>query len=82
MPRNDGGPAFPVKIEVGTKNYGVIEEMMPGMSLRDWFAGRAMQSHLKRSWLIIDETQEVFDRIATASYRMADAMLKAKGESK
>lgn len=33
-PVNDGGPAFPNKDEFGS--------MIPGMSLRDWFAGQAL----------------------------------------
>lgn len=35
---NDGGPAFPMPISNG--GYSIIA----GMSLRDWFAGMAMQA--------------------------------------
>ena len=47
-----------------------------GMTLRDYFAAKAMQS-------VIDQ-QDVFrgevDNTAWLAYRMADAMLKARGE--
>ena len=35
----DGGPAFPIAMSCETENY-------PGMTLRDWFAGIAMQGLL------------------------------------
>ena|GEM_PF-2051340 len=43
----DGGPAFPhdadyVRNELGGYQFQV--EFAPGMSLRDWFAGQAMQA--------------------------------------
>ena len=58
-PTKDGGPAFPAdfthkNIELGTledaRCYGTAES---GMSLRDWFAGMAMQGIMTRgdvSW--------------------------------
>lgn len=46
---NDGGPAFPLAVtdasfcnENGGHNFRV--DNVPGMSLRDWFAGMAMQA--------------------------------------
>jgi hypothetical protein len=45
MAKNDGGPAFPVS----GRNYGYVEDGRQGipcdtgMSLRDWFAGMALQ---------------------------------------
>ena len=54
---DDGGPAFP-----SADN--------PGMSLRDYFAAKAMQE------LIVDV--EGHDYIAEVSYRMADAMLEER----
>jgi hypothetical protein len=46
----------------------------PGMTLRDYFAAKAMQS------LITD--RDTYMAIAKASYEMADAMLKAREEAK
>jgi hypothetical protein len=55
------GPAFPCDIETG-------------MSLRDYFAAKAMQAmesrELPKAILAID--------VAQAAYEMADAMLKAR----
>ena len=46
------------------------------MTLRDYFAGRAMQSYL----LDKDRDSFTFEQWAQASYEMADAMLKARGQ--
>jgi hypothetical protein len=59
-------PAFP-------SGYDVPEN--PGMSLRDYFAARAMQALLSDS----DWRQDMdFKDTAFAAYRQADAMLKAR----
>ncbi len=56
MSKDDGGPAFPLKnytSEIGPDNCGFMAKDVtghsfwvnsgsPGMSLRDWFAGRAL----------------------------------------
>lgn len=78
---NDGGPAFPVW-ELNGK--GQPEMTGFGMTLRDYFAAKAMQS------MLLDTKQfagcglgeaplaAVPDIIAGWSYLMADAMLKAR----
>ncbi|HDF5699497.1 TPA: hypothetical protein PC642_001963 [Klebsiella variicola] len=58
---NNGGPAYP------TQGY-------EGLTLRDYFAGQAMQSIP----LSIEPNEQKL--IATAAYQMADAMLKAREE--
>jgi hypothetical protein len=59
-------PAFP-------SGYDVPEN--PGMSLRDYFAAKAMQALLSDS----DWRQDMdFKDTAFAAYRQADAMLKAR----
>ncbi len=63
--KNDGGPA----VEVPLANGG-------GATLRDYFAGRAMQSYL----LDKDRDSFTFEQWAQASYEMADAMLEARGD--
>ena len=45
-----------------------------GMTLRDYFAARAMQSYL----LDKDRDSFTFEQWANAAYDMADAMLKAR----
>lgn len=63
---NDGGSAFP---------WG---ELGGGMTLRDWFAGQALAGILSTNarvyWAGLDPAASA----ATVSYRMADAMLKAR----
>ena len=67
---NDGGPAFP---SIFTQP-GVRAE--DGMSLRDWFAGMALQGTIGYP----DFQQWGDDQIACFAYSQADAMLKARQE--
>jgi len=46
---------------------------VPGMSLRDYFAAKAMQE-----WLVETSEEISVTQIANFSYEMADAMLKAR----
>ena len=69
---NTGGPAFPVPLLPGQSWQGIGP--CDGMTLRDYFAGRAMQSYL----LDKDRDSFTFEQWAQASYEMADAMLKAR----
>lgn len=57
-------PAFPTGTGVTPYN--------PGMTLRDYFAAKAMQC-FQEQWLYDNS-----DEIANKAYRMADAMLKAR----
>lgn len=59
---NNGGPAFLIG--------STPEEWGNGMTLRDYFAAKAMQNY------ICDDYTP--DAIAKAAYEMADAMLKAR----
>ena len=70
--KNGGGPAFPVPLLPGQSWQGIGP--CDGMTLRDYFAGRAMQSYL----LDKDRDSFTFEQWAQASYEMADAMLKAR----
>ena len=60
-------PAFP-------SEYPAIPERR-GMTLRDYFAAKAMQSMC----LTVKREQDV-EIIPEAAYKMADAMLKARGQ--
>ena len=73
--KNGGGPAFPVPLLPGQSWQGMGP--CDGMTLRDYFAGRAMQSYL----LDKDRDSFTFEQWAQASYEMADAMLKARGDT-
>lgn len=70
---SDGGPAFPVP---GFKD----NEEFNGMALRDYFAAKAMQGMLAA---IVPDSKGAFnansDNIAAGAYRIADAMLVARG---
>jgi hypothetical protein len=64
---NTGGPAFP---------RGEIQTA-PGMTLRDYFAAKAMLA------IVCDPHHDTgdmggYDNIAKFSYEMADAMIKAR----
>ena len=68
---NTGGPAFP---SAGDGNETWAHE---GMTLRDYFAAKAMQAILSNP-----EFQEEDSQLATYAYNVADAMIQARGESK
>lgn len=65
---NTGGPAFPTSFD---KNYP--NEIVGGMTLRDYFAAKALTGCLPGSR--VDPSE-----YAKLAYRMADAMLAARGE--
>lgn len=65
---NDGGPVFPS--EIGTTSKG--------MTLRDYFAAKAMEVDYKLAKHFTDPDWRY--GIALDAYKMADAMLKARGQ--
>jgi len=73
----DGGPAFP------RSGFDIAENSLKsiageeGMSLRDWFAGMALQGFCGMSDTEGNWTWTVEEAASTA-YRCADAMLKAR----
>lgn len=68
-------PAFPTGIIIDPKN-GQIIGGSNGMTLRDYFAAKAMQNFLSTvGW---NSDQKWFDETSVGAYRMADAMLKAR----
>jgi len=72
----DGGPAFPVNTE-NTNNAGA-HYPSAGMTLRDYFAAKAMQGMLACPV----QPQSGPDMYARDAYAIADAMLAArKGEA-
>lgn len=74
---NDGGAAFPVAVPV---EFQFAEA---GMSLRDWFAGQALQAIISKSPFCADDQSAGKWQRATAkgAYIYADAMLRARSES-
>jgi hypothetical protein len=76
MTKNTGGPAFPVFHQ--NEITGYIPPESAGMTLRDYFAAKAMQGILASNTEHEHEDAHIFDAIAEASYRQADAMLEAR----
>ena len=74
---NDGGPAFPNLAEQSQSKWPES-----GLSIRDYFAAKAMQSVLQTSWRDLDLKPKnglsVIENSAVFAYEIADAMLKAK----
>ena len=64
MSNNTGGPAFPA-------HHFDLAEGEHGMTLRDYFAAKAMQA-------LIEKYDESPVEISLEAYEFADAMLKAK----
>ena len=68
MSIKDGGPAFPYVV---TFKEGTDVRYEEGLSLRDYFAGKAMQA-------LIEKYDESAVEISVAAYEFADQMLKAR----
>lgn len=66
--RDDGGPAFPV-----TEKH--LQEEYPGMTLRQWYAGMAMQGMLSDRHGHRVEFEGDENAVAHRAFACADAML-------
>jgi len=89
MNKNNGGPAFPspeILKDHDEGNY-YLNYNNPGMTLRDYFAAKAMQGFLAdlKTFNIICEQGDLksmspSDSTSKASYKIADAMLKERNK--
>lgn len=70
---NDGGPAFP-----STRKVGSVELAAGGMTLRDYFAAKAMQGMFAAD---TDTSVMPIERKVDEAYRIADAMLAAREQT-
>jgi len=74
--QDNGGPAFPVS--------DLSKTQVPGMTLRDYFAAKAMQAHFIMDAIVCNPPgrdacdMQDNDSIAREAYRTADAMLRAR----
>ena len=76
MTKETGGQAFPRQQWEYDGQNNVLQYQEEGMTLRDYFAAKAMQARLSNpDWLCSDE------RTAADAYAMADAMLRAREAS-
>lgn len=81
MSNDTGGPAFP-QPAFASQNSSTGETvnhqwLSDGMTLRDYFAAKAMGS----VWIDVPEDadrERALEHLGRASYEMADAMLKAR----
>ena len=69
---NNGGHAFPHSLQ------DLYEPNTAGMTLRDYFAAKAMQGMFASGVLTNKDTDE---KMAQDAYAQADAMLCARGEA-
>lgn len=81
MAIDTGGPAFPCEV-IGTDENGEYRTPWQGMTLRDYFASKAMAALLSRSGPYGEDQkpicrEDVFtvDELAEYAYAQADAML-------
>lgn len=77
MADKTGGPAFPAKRRVDAGANGTITVDASGMTLRDYFAAKAMAFVAARA--DIDNTGA--SDWAAACYEIADAMIAARGDA-
>ena len=89
---NDGGPAYPRTNEgICDNGYVGFLDGYDGMTLRDWFAGRAteedVRKHQKREWvkgglgICGNGYWTNITSRETAKYAYADEMIKTRGKS-
>ena len=75
MSNENGGPAFPYSgVHKGEKENHIIDSH--GMTMRDYFAARAMQAWLTQ--IDPEEMEEMMERWADNAYEFADCMLKSR----
>ena len=67
--KDRGGPAFPIHPDMAARLGCINSESDAGMTLRDYFAAKAMQALVEDNY---------FNVTAKKAYEMADAMLKAR----
>lgn len=77
MSVDTGGPAFPVMSDVS--EYGFVNYHHACMTLRDYFAAKAVQGLMGRDWSDFKGgDSDLAAQWAKSAYLVADAMLKAR----
>lgn len=74
MEKDTGGQAFPKQQWEYDGHDNVLPYQEDGMTMRDYFAAKAMQGELASGG-----ASNHLDSIASRSYAIADAMLRARG---
>jgi len=76
----DGGPAFPQTVPGGLPGMPAESTSWYGMTMRDWFAGQALQGLCSEVEYSGAMTAVDCQWIAQRAYNMADAMLAARSK--
>jgi len=75
MSTNDkGGPAFPLHPDMASQLGCIPSASDAGMSLRDYFAAKAMQSLI----VVYSDDKNLVGDYAQRAFEIADAMLEAR----
>jgi len=92
MSKDTGGPAFPFAVKGGNepvKGHAVFGDIpkdlttyYAGLSVRDYFAAKMMHAVIGslNGSVTGEEKPGDFDYYAECAYKMADAMLRARGQ--
>lgn len=83
MRKETGGPAFPVGEIVQRDERGYLHGptiSSAGLTLRDYFAAKAMQGDLSHEAISTTSSDVVMESLANHYYRVADAMLKVRNQ--
>ncbi|EMP9119225.1 MULTISPECIES: hypothetical protein [Klebsiella pneumoniae complex] len=81
MSKKTGGQAFPRQQWEYDGQDNVLQYQEEGMTLRDYFAAKAMQAMISNPSIIDNDSDGAVNYAASASYKFADAMLKARGDA-
>ena len=77
MSNNTGGPAFPCDLTAYDEE---VVENFQGMTLRDYFAAKAMQGMISANGDSNGYLEYEEETVAANAYKLADAMLKARSK--
>lgn len=72
--KKDGGYAFPMEATDNT----AWRDCNQGMTLRDYFAAKAMQAMISNSSIIDNDSDGAINYASSAAYKFADAMIRAR----
>lgn len=81
--KETGGPAFPQSTKRAVAGLcgsldRVVEDIWGGMTLRDYFAAKAMQAYIGSFPGITPDWRDADQWVPSKAYEMADAMLEAR----
>ena len=82
MSKDNGGPAFPATFEEMARYAETgYWSAAHGMTLRDYFASKAMQAIISKTpFLEFPEDFQPHEKTAIGAYEYADAMLKERSK--